>query len=614
MGANIVENDHIDDHVDDEINQCFDKNNPRCFFTYAGAGSGKTKSLVNSLNYIKQEYGKELSILFKQVAVITYTNAACDEIVRRIDYSPIFFVSTIHSFLWELIRPYQHDIKDWMVNNIKNVIKEKEEQERRGRKNTKTSDDRIKAIESCKKRLEKIDNIQKFIYNPNGQNVGYDSLNHSEVIKIGTQFIQEKETLQKILISKYPILLIDESQDTKKELIDALLTVIKKQKNKIIIGMFGDMMQRVYSDGKSNLENCIPQDWVMPIKVMNHRSAIRIVELANSIRANVDGKQQKPRSDAKPGNIRLFIADSQSDKNKIESEVAKRMSKMTKNIKWEEDKEYKKLILEHHMAAKRFDFFNLFKPLYSNKKLKQSVLDGSMSELKLFSEVILPIVSAYKKNNKFEIAKICNKHCKLLNSKECLQDNYKENIKKVNDAVLEMCKLFDEKNFPSCLDILHNIYKTKLFELTDKEIEILTDYAKGKDEVLDSLQEAFSCSMKEMIKYNQYIEGKSNFDTHQGVKGLEYERVMVIMDDEEAEGFMFSYEKLFGVVEKNNTDIKNEQEGKDNSISRTQRLFYVACTRAKDDLALVAYTKNKEKLEKNVLKSGWFLKSEIEII
>ena len=34
--------------------------------------------------------------------------------------------------------------------------------------------------------------------------------------------------MQDILVTKYPILLIDESQDTKKELIDALLDVCKK--------------------------------------------------------------------------------------------------------------------------------------------------------------------------------------------------------------------------------------------------------------------------------------------------------------------------------------------------------------------------------------------------
>lgn len=35
-------------------------------------------------------------------------------------------------------------------------------------------------------------------------------------------------------------------------------------------------------------------------------------------------------------------------------------------------------------------------------------------------------------------------------------------------------------------------------------------------------------------------------DTHQGVKGLEFPRVMVIMDDHEALGFPFKFDMLFG--------------------------------------------------------------------
>lgn len=37
---------HIDDHVDEEIRECFSKEDPKCFFVFAGAGSGKTRSLI----------------------------------------------------------------------------------------------------------------------------------------------------------------------------------------------------------------------------------------------------------------------------------------------------------------------------------------------------------------------------------------------------------------------------------------------------------------------------------------------------------------------------------------------------------------------------------------
>ena len=234
--------DHVDDHVDQEIQACFSKKNPKCFFVFAGAGSGKTRSLISILTFLDKERGESLMMNGKQIAVITYTNAACDEISRRLHYKPIFSVSTIHSFLWELVKTYQTDIKEWVRQSIEEEISELEKKQAKGR-GGKIGEKRAEDIKRKKERLEKIEKVKKFSYNPNGDNVGYDSLSHNEVIKMSTDFIMKEPTMQNILVTKYPILLIDESQDTKKELIDALLDVCKKHKGKFIVGMFGDTMQ-----------------------------------------------------------------------------------------------------------------------------------------------------------------------------------------------------------------------------------------------------------------------------------------------------------------------------------------------------------------------------------
>ena len=60
--------------------------------------------------------------------------------------------------------------------------------------------------------------------------------------------------------------------------------------------------------------------------------------------------------------------------------------------------------------------------------------------------------------------------------------------------------------------------------------------------------------------------------------------------------------------------VKNECDGKDTSITRTARLFYIACTSAKNSLAIVAYTENKELIKDTALSNGWFLEDEIYII
>ena len=359
--ARQLSDNHIDDHVDDEIRSCFSEDRPQSFFMFAGAGSGKTRSLIRVLSFLDKEMGKNLSVHSKQVAVITYTNAACNEISKRLQYKPVFAVSTIHSFLWELIKNYQVDIKAWITESLEKDIAELKEKQAKGRGGN-AAIKRTEEIESKITRLTKIETVKRFSYNPNGDNVGYDSLNHSEVIKMGAEFIATEETMQDILVGKYPILLIDESQDTKKELIDALLIVYEKYKTKFIIGMFGDTMQRIYMDGKENLESCIPDEWEKPVKVMNHRSATRIVKLANTIRATLDKQQQRARSDAEIGAVRLFIADSSIDKREAERRATKIMAEKAGDNDWLDASKYKTLILEHHMAASRFGFWDLYSP------------------------------------------------------------------------------------------------------------------------------------------------------------------------------------------------------------------------------------------------------------
>jgi DNA helicase II / ATP-dependent DNA helicase PcrA len=89
---------------------------------------------------------------------------------------------------------------------------------------------------------------------------------------------------------------------------------------------------------------------------------------------------------------------------------------------------------------------------------------------------------------------------------------------------------------------------------------------------------------------------------------------MVIISDEEARSFLFSYEKLFGAKEKSATDLKNESEGTETTIDRTRRLFYVTCSRAKNSLAIVAYSDHPESVSEQVIKDGWFDKNEIEFV
>jgi len=618
-----VEN-NIDDHIDDAIFECLNLDNPRSLFLFAGAGSGKTRSLVNVLSRLRKEQGHRLHLHAQKIAVITYTNAACDEIQHRLGYDSLFLVSTIHSFSWELIKSFQQDIKNWLQQNLQQEIRELEGQESKGRTGTKASIDRVNKIVSKKERLKNLGKIKKFTYSPKGDNGGRDSLDHSEVIKITAFFLSNKPLMKNILIKKYPILLIDESQDTNGLLMDAFFEVQKEHSASFALALFGDTMQRIYTDGKVDLGLNIPEDWEKPEKKMNHRCPKRIIKLINKIRSSVDMQVQIPRTEQEEGIVRLFIVNSTIlDKLEIESQIIREMAKITGDELWNH-LNIKTLTLEHHMAAKRMGFLNLFQPLYNHEKLKTGLLDGTLTAMQLFTKIILPLIKAKKAKDEFLVARIVRKYSPLLDSDVLKKnENQLDNIRDVNKYVNELYSLWDDDQDPRIIDVLQFVAKSKLFTIpemlnpianrTEEEQRIAEEGENGedKDDFIDAWDQALLGSFSQIESYDEYFSENSKFGTHQGVKGLEFPRVMVILNDEEAKGFIFSYEKLFGAQKLTQTDLNNQNEGKDTSIERTRRLFYVACSRAKKSLAIVAYTTNPSMVKGHVLSQGWFEENEI---
>ena len=626
----LTDDNNLDDNVDIQISECLNPESPKSFFLFAGAGSGKTRSLVQALTEFKKNHGNKFILNNQKIAIITYTNAAADEIKQRLMFDQIFYVSTIHSYAWELIQLFTLDIKSYVQTKLIEDIKDLELAQSKSRNlQNKTSIDRARKIKTKTKRLENLINVTRFTYNPNGDNFKKDSLNHSEVIGITADFIANEILMQDIVAARFPIILVDESQDTKKELIDALFTLQKNKKEVFSLGLFGDTMQRIYADGKPNLGESLPPDWVLPVKKMNHRSNKRIIKLINDIRQDVDEQKQQPRKEKSEGVVRLFIADRATDKVATEKTVAEKMSALTEDKNWIESDNVKTLILEHHMAAIRMGFFGIFQPLYKVDRLKTSLIDGSLSTLNLFKNTILPLIEAHKTNDKFSVMRIIKTNSTLFDKK--IIENSKDQLKhlsNINGYVTKLLALWDGENDPSLKDILHVIYETKLFPLPSM-FKVISSRTKDEqstfenldtedeepnDEAIEAWDLALEAKFSEVSKYNEYLNEGSKFATHQGVKGLEFPRVVVIIDDEEAKGFMFSYDKLFGTKDPSATDKKNEAEGNETGIDRTRRLFYVACSRAEESLAIIAYSDNPDLVKTNAMTYGWFADSEIEII
>ncbi|MEF9420600.1 MULTISPECIES: UvrD-helicase domain-containing protein [Xanthomonas] len=599
------END-VDQPADALIARCLNPGNPKSFFLFAGAGSGKTRSLVAALEHIQTNWGEGLRRQGKRVGVITFTNAASDEIKRRIQFDALFDVRTIHSFAWSLIQGLNHDIREWLKIKIAEDLSDLREKETKGRAG-KASEDRKFKIEAGTKRLMALPNIRTFIYSPTGTNRTRDALNHAEVIRIAADFLRSKPRMQSIFVGRYPILLVDESQDTNKHLIDALFEVADKQAGGFSLGLIGDTMQQIYADGKERLGTELPPTWETPGKQMNHRCPKRVVSLLNKVRSTVDPHQQRPRTDAPEGTVRIFIVPS-SIENKIELEgrVAARMAEISLDSQWLQEEAVKTLTLEHRMAATRLGCLDVFVALYDIDST--SLLNGTQPLATFFTDQVLPLVNAHQRGDRFALMQILKTFSPLVSVEKLRGVPGKSHLAEAQSAVDELVLLFRDGQDPTLQDVLIRIFERRLLLIPER----LAAWTSAPDEVnTEGTEEGENDDRSRLIDrllaspFSQisplatYLSRKARFDTHQGVKGLEFERVMVIMDDQEARGFMFKYEDLFG----------RKTEGK--TLEATRRLFYVTASRATKSLALVAYTDDVARVRKFLLDNAWFSEDEV---
>lgn len=617
------EDDKVDAAVDENIDVCLSGDPPTSFFLLAGAGSGKTRSLVRAIDQFRTKFGERLRLRGQRFGVITYTNAASDEIKERLKFDPLIEVSTIHSFAWSLIAGYNVDIRAWLKKRLVADIEELRGLLAKGRPGTKVEIERRTDIERKEKRLASLDTIKVFTYSPTGDNRGRDALNHAEVIDMTATFLREKDALRRILVNLYPFLMIDECQDTNREFLEALLSVQAAYPVAFCLGLFGDTMQRIYLDGKADMPAGLPDTWEKPAKRMNHRSRERVVRLINKIRDAADKQVQQHRSNKIGGNARLFVLPrTTADKFQAEAGIAARMAKITGDNEWEPNKRnFKTLTLEHHMAARRMGFAEFFLPLYAADRLKTGLLDGSLSGVNFLVHDLLPLIDALQRNDKYAAMAVLRRACPLLDTatlRKAGSDQVKA-LRTVNEGVTTLSAMFTAARPPSILDILASIHAGRLLTVPDTLVPFVAsrdaeDEGEERKEEAAAWSQALTAPWVQLAAYSTYVSGKAPFDTHQGVKGLEFPRVMVVIDDEEARGFLFSFDKLMGAKEETKTDRDNRAAGKETSIDRTRRLFYVTCSRARESLAVVHYTDNPAAVAANAVNEGLFSSEEVEVI
>ncbi len=113
-------NKEAEDKILSEIFKSIDNNKSIIFSS--GAGAGKTYSLIESLKYIINKYGKILKEHNQKIICITYTNVATEEVKERLGNSGLVRISTIHERIWELINSHQKELVILHKEKLKSEI------------------------------------------------------------------------------------------------------------------------------------------------------------------------------------------------------------------------------------------------------------------------------------------------------------------------------------------------------------------------------------------------------------------------------------------------------------------------------------------------------------
>jgi DNA helicase-2/ATP-dependent DNA helicase PcrA len=645
MSVNIAEDgNERDSGVVEEICGYLTNQPPQNFFLFAGAGSGKTRTLVEVLRRLTgvtahqagSLLAKDLRAFGRSIRVITYTKNAVAVINERLGSNDLVSVSTIHAFCWDLIGGFNDDIRAALMA-IQSARIERDKLEASKKVKGISDRDREKFAEAQQK-IDEVRDTETFRYSPDKEEYGPGAIQHRDVLEVTAWLLAERPLLRAFLTDRHPLVLIDESQDTMKGMLDALISLATTAGGSLTLGLLGDHRQRIYSDGHADLPGLVPFGWARPELKMNHRSQRRIVSLINTIwEAELSGRTQSPtgvkqyeRKEKTGGFVRLFVGDASldpSEKVDREKQCASLMAGVTSDPAWDAGG-YQTLALEHRLVATRGKFLRVYEAMDlidSNAAAPQgSGENKGPGAVSLLLDELAQLSRSVDSDGRVDESVATA----LLLGSGCLDLLPSDPIKR-EERVAEMVSAFAafgaacSRPGATVGDALKPVVDAKLFDIDGRMLAAFNDKSPppsvpaflSKEPKEDRRRRGwcalFDAPWEEIERYRRYLSGESELATHQVVKGSEFANVMVVMDDHEAGGFMFSYDKLFGAKELSDNDQKNAKEGKETTIDRSLRLLYVTCSRAREGLALILWSEQPNAALANIRKSQWFEEGEV---
>lgn len=580
MQNNMTAFEQISQYIDDR----------KSFVLEAGAGSGKTYTLIQTLNYLIQNKGEDLKKINQKIVCITYTNVAKNEINDRIENNELVLVSTIHEFLWTSIKQYQKQLKVELckLNEI-NFEKDKA----KGKADSR----------HIEKLVDRIDSISKIEYNDTSFNDFENGIiQHDDVIVIAKMMYENYPLLTDIVSAKHPYIFVDEYQDTAEETVFCLIDcLLKRNGKKVVVGFFGDSHQKIYDYGIGDLEKYYTSNGAqieLVKKEENYRSSLSVVSLLNNFRKNIQQKPQKAvqgstkfiywanHPDKPKTKIREFNAEIAVTKNQFYDNVIKKI--FDSGWKFEGDSNSKILVLANSRVAKRAGFGNLYSVFSTRfgQSTKERFLDRNHPLITFFVGTIDKktsqerkiglehLVNFWNEKNQNNVIRFIRKNGTILSGE--FKHSHKKQISELLDNLSvnrQNLKIREVYEFTSANGLILSKRLNEFVERLSIATENLTAEEKERQTKDKNLFDSFmELSYVELLSFWKHAQNNTVFSTKHGTKGDEFENVLTLIDDTE------------WVQEYNFKNFFNDTEENPERKLRTRNLFYVECSRAIDNL------------------------------
>ncbi len=510
------------------------------FRVEAGAGSGKTYSLNKVIEWIQENKWEEYKFKKQNVACITFTNAAVDVILDRLPKDSFIVPSTIHSFAWNAIKQYQGFLVNFVKTNPEFDLKE-------------FNDEEIKAVDYTLG--------HRYIEN------GIVYLYHDDVLKLLCTLLDNAK-FRYVFSNKYPLILIDEYQDTYKPIIDKFMRHFIDSNKGPQFGFFGDAWQTIYQS--NNACGLIENENLEVIKKSsNFRSAPRIVDLLNRLRPDLP---QKSAIDEYQGEIKVISCDDFTDVRRLDrnfkgelptDELKNRLDKVLDKIsKIAPNEKTKVLMITHKLLAAQQGYEKLLGIIDDGLKDKEDPF------VLFFMEKVEPIFNALSANNTQQLFDALG-----INRYPILKKSDKE---KWHDLLEQLIDARRKK----AIDVTEVIEQTNLIPIPPKIEDWYHIYQKSPEAKYHSgfsIREFLDLEYAQFNSAINFLYPDGFFSTEHGVKGEEFDNVVFVI----GKGWnQYQFEKYAPMIIQNTTI----PEDKKTSYERNRNLFYVCCSRPRKRL------------------------------